>query len=79
MFVLKFKPLSFHSQVKPMLNIARQEEEMKKKLEEMEKMAEELKKLEKIKKELEEQNVVLMEQKNDIYLQLQTNQVGKCA
>ena len=48
---------------------------MKKKLEEMEKMKDELTKCERMKKELEEQNVTLLEQKNDIYLQLQTEQV----
>ncbi|XP_061197039.1 myosin heavy chain, striated muscle-like isoform X3 [Saccostrea echinata] len=63
-----------YCKVKPLLNIARAEEEMKKKLEEMEKMKEELEKVNRIKKELEEQNVTLLEQKNDIYLQLQTEQ-----
>lgn len=40
----------------------------------MEKIKEELEKISRIKKELEEQNVTLLEQKNDIYLQLQTEQ-----
>ncbi|PAA70003.1 hypothetical protein BOX15_Mlig001576g2 [Macrostomum lignano] len=60
--------------VKPMLNVARQEEEMKKAAEELAKMKEEFEKMEKLKKELEEQNVTLLQQKNDIFLQLQAEQ-----
>ncbi|VDP97429.1 unnamed protein product, partial [Trichobilharzia regenti] len=45
-----------YTKVKPMLNIARQEEEMKKAAEELAKLKEEFEKLEKLKKELEEQN-----------------------
>ncbi|VDD74731.1 unnamed protein product [Mesocestoides corti] len=63
-----------YTKVKPMLNIARQEEEMKKAAEELAKLKEEFEKLEKLKKELEEQNVTLLQQKNDIFLQLQTEQ-----
>ncbi|KAL5969171.1 Myosin heavy chain striated muscle [Taenia solium] len=63
-----------YTKVKPMLNIARQEEEMRKAAEELAKMKEEFEKLEKLKKELEEQNVTLLQQKNDIFLQLQTEQ-----
>ncbi|XP_071128910.1 myosin heavy chain, striated muscle-like isoform X1 [Mytilus edulis] len=63
-----------YAKVKPMLNIAREEEEMQKKLEEMKKMEEDIAKLEKIKKELEIKNVELLEQKNDMYLQLQSEQ-----
>jgi hypothetical protein len=57
-----------------LLNIARAEEEMKKKIEEMDKLREDLIKCERLKKELEVQNVTLLEQKNDLYLQLQTEQ-----
>ncbi|KAK3591327.1 hypothetical protein CHS0354_028436 [Potamilus streckersoni] len=60
-----------YTKVKPLLNIARAEDEMKKKEEELIKTKEELAKVEKIKKELEEQNVTLLQQKNDLYLQLQ--------
>ncbi|XP_069125112.1 myosin heavy chain, striated muscle isoform X4 [Argopecten irradians] len=61
-----------YSKVKPLLSIARQEEEMKEQLKQMDKMKEDLAKTERIKKELEEQNVTLLEQKNDLFLQLQT-------
>uniref|UniRef100_A0A1I8G720 Paramyosin n=1 Tax=Macrostomum lignano TaxID=282301 RepID=A0A1I8G720_9PLAT len=60
--------------VKPMLNVARQEEEMKKAAEELAKFKEDYEKMEKLKKELEEQNVTLLQQKNDIFLQLQAEQ-----
>nr|VZI50304.1 unnamed protein product [Spirometra erinaceieuropaei] len=63
-----------YTKVKPMLNIARQEEEMRKAAEELAKLKEEFEKMEKLKKELEEQNVTLLQQKNDIFLQLQTEQ-----
>jgi chromosome segregation ATPase len=63
-----------YTKVKPLLNIARAEEEMKKKIEEMDKLREDLIKCERLKKELEVQNVTLLEQKNDLYLQLQTEQ-----
>ncbi|KAF8560908.1 hypothetical protein P879_09778, partial [Paragonimus westermani] len=63
-----------YTKVKPMLNIARQEEEMKKAAEELGKLKEEFEKLEKFKKELEEQNVTVLQQKNDLFLQLQTEQ-----
>jgi myosin heavy chain 6/7 len=63
-----------YTKVKPLLNVARQEEEMKKAAEELTKMKEDYEKMEKYKKELEEQNVTLLQQKNDIFLQLQTEQ-----
>lgn len=47
---------------------------MKKKIEELDKTIAELEKIRLIKKELEAQNVDLLEQKNDIYLQLQAEQ-----
>ena len=50
---------------------------MKKKEEELEKTKQELEKTEKMRKELEEQNVVLLQAKNDLYLQLQAEQVGR--
>ena len=63
-----------YTRVKPLLSIARQEDEMKKMQEEFEKTKEELAKVERLKKELEEQNVVLLQSKNDIFLQLQAEQ-----
>ena len=66
-----------YCKVKPLLNIARAEDDMKKKEEELEKTKLELEKTEKMRKELEEQNVVLLQAKNDLYLQLQAEQVGR--
>jgi len=63
-----------YTRVKPLLSMARQEDEMKKKEEEYEQTKEELVKVLKQKKELEEQNVVLLQAKNDLFLQLQAEQ-----
>jgi len=60
-----------YTQIKPLLSIGRQEDEIKKKLEELEKLKEALAKVEKTKKELEEQNVGLLQSKNDLFFQLQ--------
>ncbi|XP_041362744.1 myosin heavy chain, striated muscle-like isoform X1 [Gigantopelta aegis] len=60
--------------VKPLLNVARAEDEMKVKEEELAKTKEELLKTEQRRKELEEQNVTLLQQKNDLFLQLQAEQ-----
>ncbi len=65
-----------YTRVKPLLSMARQEDEMRAKEEEYKKTKEELDKVSKIKKELEEQNVTLTQAKNDIYLQLQAEQVS---
>ena len=63
-----------YTRVKPLLSIARQEDEMKKVEEELEKTKAELEKVEKVKKQLEEQNVTLLQSKNDLFLQLQAEQ-----
>jgi len=63
-----------YTRVKPLLSVARQEDEMKKKEEELEKTKQELAKVSKIKKELEEQNVTLLQTKSDLFLQLQAEQ-----
>ena len=63
-----------YTRVKPLLSIARQEDDMKKKEEELETTKEELTKCEKIKKQLEEQNVTLLQAKNDLFLQVQAEQ-----
>jgi len=60
-----------YTQIKPLLSIGRQEDEIKKKLDELEKLKEILAKTEKTKKELEEQNVGLLQSKNDLFFQLQ--------
>ncbi|KAL8612467.1 hypothetical protein ACOMHN_058595 [Nucella lapillus] len=63
-----------YCKVKPLLNIARAEDDMKLKEAELEKTKLELEKTEKMRKELEEQNVTLLQAKNDLYLQLQAEQ-----
>lgn len=63
-----------YTRVKPLLSIARQEDEAKQAQEMLEKTKVELEKSEKIKKELEEQNVVLLQAKNDLFLEVQAAQ-----
>ncbi|KAK6169002.1 hypothetical protein SNE40_020136 [Patella caerulea] len=63
-----------YTKVKPLLNVARAEDEIKQKEELFEKTKVELEKTEKVKKELEEQNTVLLQQKNDMFIQLQAEQ-----
>ncbi|KAH3748163.1 myosin heavy chain, striated muscle-like [Dreissena polymorpha] len=59
-----------YTKVKPLLNAARAEDEIKKMEEAFAKTKEELAKIEKIKKELEERCVVLQREKDDALLQL---------
>merc|ERR1719228_1471960 len=63
-----------YTRVKPLLSIARQEDEMKAKEKELEELKETFAKMEKVKTELEEQNVMLLQAKNDLFLQLQAEQ-----
>lgn len=64
-----------YAKVKPLLSVARQEEEFKAKEEEFNKLKENFEKEEKIRKELEEQNVKILKEKNDLYLQLEAEKV----
>ncbi|KAI3381133.1 hypothetical protein SNEBB_007545 [Seison nebaliae] len=59
------------TKVKPLLSVARQEEEMKKIEEDYTKLKENFAKEEQLRKELEVANVTLVQEKNDIFLQLE--------
>ncbi len=61
-----------YTKVKPLLSVARQEDELKAKEEEFNKIKEEKEKEEKLRKELEQQNVKLLQEKNDLFTQLQS-------
>jgi len=63
-----------YTRVKPLLSIAKQEDEMKKMEEELGETKEKLTKMEDLKKQLEEQNVDLLKSKNDLILQLQSDE-----
>ena len=65
-----------YTRVKPLLSIARQEDEMRKMAEEYEKTKEELDRITKLQKELEQQNVTLLQAKNDMFLQLEAEQAN---
>ncbi|KAI8488236.1 regulation of slow-twitch skeletal muscle fiber contraction [Branchiostoma belcheri] len=63
-----------YTKVKPLLQGARAEEEMKKKLEELELIVEKAEKEEKLRKELEQKLNSLTNEKNDLVIQLQAEQ-----
>ena len=58
-------------QVKPLLNVARTEDELRQKEEELNKLREKVQKDEASRKEIEEQQTQLMEEKNQLFIQLQ--------
>ncbi|CAF0931345.1 unnamed protein product, partial [Brachionus calyciflorus] len=60
-----------YTKVKPLLSVARQEEELKAREEEFAKLKESFEKEEKLRKELEETNLKLLKEKNELYTQLQ--------
>ncbi|KAG1661467.1 Myosin heavy chain, muscle [Nymphon striatum] len=59
-------------QVKPLLNVARIEDELKKLEDDLKKAKEALEKEEKLRKQLEDQNVKILQEKNDLFLQLES-------
>lgn len=61
-----------YSKVKPLLNVARVEDELKALEEKLKKETELREKEEKLRKDLEVQNVKLVQEKNEIYLQLES-------
>lgn len=64
--------------VKPLLNVAAAEDEMKIKEAEMAKQAEEFEKMQKGQKELEDQAIKYLQAKNDMTILLQTEQDALC-
>ncbi|CAG2167136.1 unnamed protein product, partial [Oppiella nova] len=61
-----------YSKVKPLLNVARVEDELKALEEKLKKEHEAFEKEEKLRKELETKNVQLLQEKNDLFLQLES-------
>jgi myosin heavy chain 6/7 len=68
-----------YTKVKPLLSVARQEDELKKLEDEFKALKENFEKEEKLRKETEENNTKLVREKNDLYLQLesQRNTLGE--
>ena len=64
-----------YARVKPLLSQARADDEMKKMEDDFVKCKEDLERTEGLRKELEEQNVTLLQAKNDLFLELQSQQV----
>ncbi|CAM4755711.1 unnamed protein product [Rotaria magnacalcarata] len=65
-----------YTKVKPLLSVARQEEEMKKLEEEFKTLKDNLEKEEKLRKEVEDNNAKLIREKNDLLQQLESERVG---
>ncbi|XP_049524319.1 myosin heavy chain, muscle-like isoform X19 [Dermacentor silvarum] len=65
-----------YSKVKPLLSVARVEDELKALEEKLKKTQEALDKEEKLRKELEGQNVKILQEKNDLFLQLEAERMG---
>ncbi|CAF3451696.1 unnamed protein product [Rotaria socialis] len=65
-----------YTKVKPLLSIARQEEDMKKLEDEYKALKEAFEKEEKLRKETEESNAKLIKDKNDMYLQLESERTN---
>lgn len=63
-----------YTRVKPLLSMARQEDDLKKKEEELERLKELLAKTEKLKAELEQQNIQLAQTKADLAIKLRAEQ-----
>ncbi|CAF1172361.1 unnamed protein product [Adineta ricciae] len=65
-----------YTKVKPLLSVARQEEEMKKLEDEYKALKEAFEKEEKLRKDTEENNAKLIKEKNDMYLQLEAERAN---
>ncbi|CAF4411176.1 unnamed protein product, partial [Adineta steineri] len=65
-----------YTKVKPLLSVARQEDEMKKIEEEYKALKEALEKEEKLRKEVEDNNAKLIREKNDLNQKLESSQSG---
>jgi len=65
-----------YTKVKPLLSVARQEEEMKKLEDEFKALKEALAKEEKLRKDTEENNAKLIKEKNDMYVQLESERAN---
>ncbi|CAF3855076.1 unnamed protein product [Rotaria sordida] len=65
-----------YTKVKPLLSVARQEEEMKKLEDEYKALKEAFEKEEKLRKDTEESNAKLIKEKNDMYLQLESERAN---
>jgi len=65
-----------YTKVKPLLSVARQEDELKKLEDEFKALKENFEKEEKLRKEMEEANSKLIREKNDLYQQLESERTG---
>jgi len=76
LFLRTWKWWRLYTKVKPLLNVARSEDELKQKEEELNKMKEKLMKEEQARKEMDEQQTSLLTEKNELFIQLQRVRAG---
>lgn len=77
LFLRDWKWWKLYTKVKPLLNVARTEDELRQKEEELNKLRDKLQKEDVMRKELEESQTQLMEEKNELFVQLQRVSVTK--
>ena len=71
LFLRNWKWWRLYTKVKPLLNVARSEDELRQKEEELNKMREQLLKEQQSRKEMDEQQTELLTEKNELFIQLQ--------
>lgn len=71
LFLRDWKWWRLYTKVKPLLNVARTEDELRQKEEELNKLREKVVKEDQAKKEMEEQLTELIQEKNELFIQLQ--------
>ena len=71
LFLRDWKWWKLYTKVKPLLNVARTEDELRQKEEELNKLREKMLRDDQTRKEVEEQQTQLMEEKNQLFIQLQ--------
>ncbi len=71
LFLRNWKWWRLYTKVKPLLNVARSEDELKQKEEELNKLREKLIKEEQSRKEMDDQQTALLTEKSELFIQLQ--------
>lgn len=71
LFLRNWKWWRLYTKVKPLLNVARSEDELRQKEEELNKLREKLLKEEQTRKEIDEQQTAILTEKNELFIQLQ--------
>ncbi len=71
LFLRNWKWWRLYTKVKPLLNVARSEDELRQKEEELNRLREKIGKEEQTRKELDDQQTAILTEKNELFIQLQ--------